>query len=97
MSLTGVNQSWLKPLMKLVQHESGGNPNARNDTPVASGQHAQGLLQTIPSTFDAYNMNRLGNDITDPVQNAVAAIRYIMSRYGHVRKTPLFTEGGGGY
>jgi len=53
-----------------------------------------GLFQTIPSTFKAYS---LGGSIMDPVANAVAAIRYILDRYGSVYNTPLFTQGGGGY
>ncbi len=89
--ITGVNQSWLKPLMQLMGRESGGDPNAYNDTPVASGQHAQGLFQTIPSTFQAYNEPGLGG-INDPVANAVAAINYIVSRYGNPGNLP--TSGG---
>lgn len=89
--ITGVPQWWMSPLQELVQKESGGNPNAYNDTPVASGQHAQGLLQTIPSTFKAYSQPGLGG-INDPIANAVAAINYILDRYGSIRNIP--TSGG---
>jgi hypothetical protein len=90
--ITGVPQRWLGPLTDLVGRESSGDPRAYNETPVASGQHAQGLLQTIPSTFEAHNLPRLGG-IYDPVANAVAAIRYILSRYGSVKNLPA----SGGY
>lgn len=96
MGITGVPQGWYQGLMKLAQYESGGNPMAVNQTPVASGQHATGLFQTIPSTFQAHNIAGLG-PITNPIANAVAAIRYILGRYGSVYNTPLFTQGGGGY
>ena len=96
MSATGVDPSWYQGLMRLAQYESGGNPMAYNETPVASGQHAQGLFQTIPSTFQAHSMPGYG-DINNPIANAIAAIRYILGRYGSVYNTPLFTEGGGGY
>ena len=69
---------WLGALETLVSKESGGNPNAFNPTSVG-GQHATGLFQTLPSTFAAYS---LGGSITNPVADAVAGIRYIMSRYG---------------
>ena len=92
MDITNSPDRWLKPLLELVDRESGGDPNARNDTPVASGEHAQGLFQTIPSTFAAHNMPRLGG-INDPVANAVAAIRYLTGRYG----SPFNLPESGGY
>lgn len=96
MSVVGVAPSWYQGLVKLAQYESGGNPMAYNDTAVASGQHAQGLFQTIPSTFKQWSMPGYG-DIYNPLANAIAAIRYIQNRYGSVYNTPLFTQGGGGY
>jgi hypothetical protein len=96
MGVTGVGLDWYQGLLKLAQYESGGSPTAYNETPVASGQHAQGLFQTIPSTFQQYALQGYG-PISNPIANAIAAIRYIQSRYGSVYNTPLFTEGGGGY
>lgn len=92
LDLTNKPMGWSDELYDLMMRESGGNPRAYNDTPVASGQHAQGLFQTIPSTFNSYNMDRLGG-IYNPVANAVAAIRYIVSRYG----SPMNLPSSGGY
>ena len=81
-AFTGVPAIWMQALARMVQLESGGNPLAANRT--AAGLAAglpEGLLQTIPSTFAAYMMPGHGN-IWNPVDNAIAAIRYIQSRYG---------------
>lgn len=88
---TGTPLSWLPGLQKLVNAESGGNPSAVNPITVL-GQHATGLLQMLPSTFAAHAMKGFGN-ILNPVHNAIAAIRYIKSRYGSVYNTPLFSGG----
>src|SRR5690606_11342140 len=45
------------------------------------------LMQMIDPTFNAHKMKGL-NNIFNPVHNAVAAIRYIKSRYGTVFNTP---------
>lgn len=65
--------------------ESGGNPRAINlwDSNAKAGTPSKGLLQTIPSTFKAYMLKGFG-DIWNPIHNAIAAIRYMMSRYGHI-------------
>ena len=92
LDITNSPSKWVNPLYDLMMRESGGDPNARNSTPVASGEHAQGLFQTIPSTFQAHDLPRLGG-INDPVSNAVAAIRYIIGRYG----SPYNLPSSGGY
>lgn len=84
--ITGVGDDWKPYLEWLVEKESSGNPKARNPQPV-NGEHATGLLQTLPSTFNAYKLSGY-DDIYNPVHNAVAAIRYIKSRYGHPSKIP---------
>jgi SLT domain-containing protein len=93
---TGTSLSWLSGLVKLVTLESGGNPNAVNPaTAGASGEHAEGIAQTIPSTFAAYS---LGGSIFDPVANLVASIRYIKAEYGSVYSIPGILGGTyGGY
>jgi hypothetical protein len=88
---TGHGLRWTDELAELMRRESGGDPHAYNDTPVASGEHAQGLFQTIPSTFAAHNV--LHGQITDPVANAAAAIDYIWGRYGNPNGLPS----SGGY
>jgi len=91
LDITNKPEAWARPLYELMMRESGGDPRAVNSTPVASGQHAKGLFQTIPSTFQAHNKPGLGG-IFDPVSNAVAAIRYIIGRYGSPYNLP--TSGG---
>lgn len=92
LDITNKPAGWMDPLYDLMMRESGGDPRAINPNPVASGEHAKGLFQTIPSTFQAYNKASLGG-IFDPVANAVAAIRYIKSRYG----SPYNLPSSGGY
>ncbi|XMN06955.1 transglycosylase SLT domain-containing protein [Streptomyces griseobrunneus] len=64
--------------------ESGGNPNAINnwDINAKNGVPSQGLMQTIPPTFNAYAgpFRKLG--ITNPLANIYAGINYAMHRYG---------------
>ena len=54
-----------------------GNSNAK------AGHPSKGLLQTIDSTFNTYKMPGM-NNIWNPIHNAVAAIRYMFARYGHI-------------
>lgn len=85
MALTGVPFSWAGPLERRIAFESGGNPNAINltDQNAMAGHPSIGLMQTIQSTFDSFKM--AGHDnIRNPVDNLVAAIRYIQSRYGSI-------------
>lgn len=89
---TGTPLSWLPGLQSLVMAESSGNPLARNPISVG-GEHATGLMQTLPSTFNA-NAVRGMNNILNPVHNAAAAINYIKRTYGSVYNTPLFRGGG---
>ncbi|OIS67247.1 lytic transglycosylase [Bacillus subtilis] len=81
--------SWLPGLMTIAQHESGGNPNAINlwDSNAKAGHPSQGLMQTIPSTFNDHKAPGMGN-IKNPIHNAAAAIGYIKSRYGSIDNVP---------
>jgi SLT domain-containing protein len=84
-----VPQSWVGPLIQIAKHESSGDPRAVNSTGIdprtgrvtSSGEHATGLMQTLPSTFREYMLPGHTN-IYDPLDNMIAAIRYIKSRYG---------------
>ncbi|MGW3342922.1 transglycosylase SLT domain-containing protein [Nonomuraea rubra] len=82
----------------IIQHESGGNPNAINlwDSNAAAGHPSKGLMQTIDPTFDAYS---LGGSIYDPVSNIVAGVRYAIERYGSVSAVPgvVGMKTGAGY
>ncbi len=86
LSLTKTPSSWIGPLTTLIKRESGGNPRAINnwDSNARKGQASRGLMQTIPSTFAAYRLKSLPNNIFDPVANIVAGIRYIKARYGTI-------------
>lgn len=91
MQITGVSGAdWTNGLNLIIQHESGGNPKATNnwDSNAAAGHPSQGLMQEIPSTFQQYAMPGYNSDITDPVSNVVAGIRYIQSRYHGINNVP---------
>ncbi|MED1015341.1 transglycosylase SLT domain-containing protein [Bacillus atrophaeus] len=89
MMATKTPLSWLSGLMTIAQYESGGNPNSINlwDSNAKAGNPSQGLMQTIPTTFNAHKAPGMGN-IRNPVHNAAAAIGYIKSRYGSIDNVP---------
>jgi Transglycosylase SLT domain len=67
----------------IVEHESGWNPNSINltDSNAAKGCPSQGLMQTIPETFQRYALEGYNSNIDDPLSNLVAGIRYAVARY----------------
>lgn len=83
----------LAALYGRAMQESGGNPRAINlwDSNARAGIPSKGLLQTIEPTFRRYALPGM-TDIWNPVHNAVAAIRYMMARYGRI-----VGPGPGGY
>jgi TP901 family phage tail tape measure protein len=85
-ALAGVPASWAGPLRTLIMRESGGNPRSINlwDSNAKAGHPSQGLMQTIPSTFEHYRLRSLPDEITNPIANIVAGLRYIESRYGSI-------------
>ncbi|MBM5675612.1 peptidoglycan DD-metalloendopeptidase family protein [Listeria seeligeri] len=87
--LAGVPSGWANALATIAMKESGGNPSAVNnwDINAKNGIASRGLMQTIPSTFNAYKMKGHGN-IMNPVDNILAAIGYIKARYGNVFNVP---------
>jgi hypothetical protein len=89
MKLTGVSDDWFEPLMARMKQESGGDPNAVNnwDSNAKTGTPSIGLFQTIDPTFQQYK-NPGMDDIRNPVHNAVAAIKYMIARYGSVHNLP---------
>jgi soluble lytic murein transglycosylase-like protein len=96
---TGVPQSWAAGLRTIAQHESGFNPKAFNGndrTAKGGSQTVIGLMQMLPSTFAAHAQPG-HKDIFNPVDNLIAAIGYIRSRYGDPSNTPgLKSLAGGG-
>lgn len=85
-NLTPQDMQWIGIM---IQHESGGNPNAINlwDSNAKAGIPSKGLMQTIDPTF---NSNKLGgyNDIYNPVHNILAGVRYAIRRYGSIANVP---------
>ena len=84
----------------IIQHESGGNPNAINlwDSNAQAGHPSKGLMQTIDSTFNSYKL--AGHDnIYNPVDNIIAGVRYALSRYGSIGNVPgiVAVHNGGHY
>ena len=73
----------------IIDHESGGDPEAINnwDSNADKGTPSQGLMQTIGPTFDSYKLAGHG-EITDPVDNIIAGVRYAIARYGSVSEVP---------
>ncbi|WP_222131191.1 transglycosylase SLT domain-containing protein [Pseudonocardia sp. C8] len=81
----GLSQSYAPGVKKIIMKESNGDPDAINnwDTNALSGNPSEGLMQVIPSTFEAYvHPDFADRDITDPVANITAGVRYMIDRYG---------------
>lgn len=75
-------------LMARMKQESNFDPKAINnwDSNAKAGNSSRGLMQVIPSTFNAYRDKSLSSDIYNPLANIVASIRYTLSRYGDLEK-----------
>ena len=86
LKITNTPTSWLEPILRRIQFESGGNPKAINTTDINyfHGDPSRGLMQTIMATFQAYHQAGTSGNIYDPVANVAAAINYIKSRYGSI-------------
>lgn len=104
MKLAGVGGSlWQKMLLRQEYNESTYNPDAINktDSNAAAGDPSRGILQTIGSTFAQYALPGYNKNIYDPVSNIIAAIRYMIARYGHGNKgdaaEAMWERGGGAY
>lgn len=84
----------------IIHHESSGNPSAINnwDINAKNGVPSQGLMQTIPPTFDAHSLPG-HKKILEPVDNIIAGVLYTYSRYGDLSRHPGIAslESGGGY
>jgi hypothetical protein len=89
LKLTGQSLDALPYLEIVAQHESGGDPTAVNnwDSNAKAGHPSKGLMQTIDGTFNTYKLPG-HEDIYNPVDNAVAAIRYAIKRYGSLSNIP---------
>lgn len=89
----------VQAMLEQIMDESSGDAGTAqrivdvNGTGDAAGV---GLLQIIPSTFEAYRDPDLPNDRRDPMANMVAALRYYKARYGD-DLTTRWGRGKGGY
>jgi len=71
-------------VLRLIQSESGGDPNAQNnwDSNAQAGHPSQGLMQLIPDTFAANHWPGTSDNIRDPLANIAAGINYAVKTYG---------------
>lgn len=85
----GAPASWLPALQIIAQGESTNDPTAVNPVELFSNGkslgHATGLMQVAQGTFDWLNP---GKDIFDPIQNAIASLRWIKFKYGDAYNVP---------
>jgi LysM repeat protein len=70
-------------IYETAMNESSGDPTAENgwDSNAAEGDPSIGLMQTTQTTFDAYALPGY-DDITNPVDNIIAAAIYAQDTYG---------------
>lgn len=87
------SEAMVNKVLRQIQTESGGNPNAIGGTDGLSDGRAMGLMQVKPPTFAAYGDPKLG-----PWNNGYASIyaglNYAMHRYG---RDLSFLGNGHGY
>ena len=91
-NIDNVPKNWLPGLEIIVNHEdASGNPTAV-DPILVDGQHASGLMQMLPSTFWADHLNGY-NNIWNPLDNAVSALRHIKGTWGTPYNIPGVVSG----
>lgn len=89
LKIKGLGSEYASALETIATKESGGNPNVVNrwDSNWKAGHPSQGLMQFIPSTFNANKEPGHGN-IKNPVDQILASINYLNSRYGGILNHP---------
>ncbi|WP_395096832.1 phage tail tape measure protein [Bacillus amyloliquefaciens] len=89
LKIKGLGSEFAGALEAIAMKESGGNPNVVNrwDSNWKAGHPSQGLMQFIPSTFNAHKEPGYGN-IKNPVHQVLASINYLNSRYGGILNHP---------
>lgn len=103
MGLAGVGgPSWAIMLQNQESHESSFNPRAINLTDINAqqGHPSKGIMQIIDPNFQQFHVKG-HNNTWNPVDNIAAAIKYIISRYGHGNKaralSTMIARGGAAY
>jgi hypothetical protein len=83
LTMLGQSLSLVPNVLRRMNQESGGNPNAINRTDINAqqGHPSQGLMQTIPSTFASYAGPFVGAGILNPLANIYAGVNYAIHRY----------------
>jgi phage-related protein len=97
--MTGSPASWIGSLLRRMNQESGGNPNAINrwDINAQRGDPSGGLMQNIPSAYRSRvaGFPSLRNtNYLHPLGSIVASIVYTKQRYG---SGPAGWDRAGGY
>lgn len=89
LSIKGLGTEFASALETIAMMESGGNPNVVNtwDSNWKAGHPSQGLMQFVPSTFNAHKEPGFDN-IKNPVHQILASINYLNSRYGGIMNHP---------
>lgn len=85
---------WLGNLVNLAWEESSWRPGVRNNS--AAGRAAggpMGILQVVGSTFRQYALRGYNNPF-NALHNAIASIRYQLSRYGRIVRNAPYERGG---
>lgn len=97
----GMPQSYGEGLKRIIMKESNGDPDAINDwdSNASAGTPSEGLMQVIPSTFEAYvHPDFADRGVTDPIANITAGVRYMVDRYGvETLEAGGRSGSGGGY
>jgi len=83
LAMLGQSASLLPNVLRRMNQESGGNPNAINlwDSNAAAGIPSKGLMQTIDPTFNAYAGPFVGRGVWDPLANIYAGLNYAIHAY----------------
>lgn len=83
LGLLGQSSSLLPNVLRRMNQESGGNPNAINlwDSNARKGTPSIGLMQVIQPTFDRWAAQFKPRGIYDPMANIFAGLNYAIHRY----------------
>lgn len=79
----GIPDSYLNPILRRMNQESGGNPTVVNnwDSNAKAGHPSTGLMQTIIGTFNSYAGPYRSRGMLDPYANIYAGLNYAMNKY----------------